>query len=272
MSSDSTQNPANSESDSQGQSSFEAAYESYRTKKAAAAGRRSGEQTIEAFGMSFTSFSMILLAFFVYLNSLAVPDTARKRNVIGSLSKHFVRTQAATVVDRPPTGTQVDIPIPELIQGFPELTFSTKYTAISDAAEQASFDVIREANRFVITLPGEELFRSGDDRLKAGVLPALRRIGELIKEKGLFVEVEGHTDDQPISTQRFPSNWALSIARAASVLRLFVDLGVEQDHISASGRGEYAPVASNDTLDGRAENRRVVLIISEQDPLGGNGR
>ncbi|MCB0344649.1 MAG: OmpA family protein [Bdellovibrionales bacterium] len=249
--------------------SIEAAYESFRSRKAAT-GRQSEEQSVEAFGVSFTSFSMIMLAFFVYLNSLAVPDVVRKRTVIGSLSEHFVRADAATPIDGPPSGQQIDIPIPELIQGFPELTFSTKHSMVADAAEDASFDVVRETDRFIITLPGEELFASGDDRLKAEVLPALKRIGELVKQRKLYAEVEGHTDNQPISTRRFPSNWALSIARAVSVLRLFIDIGVTPGHISASGRGEFVPVASNDTLDGRAENRRVVLVISEKDPLGGD--
>lgn len=252
-----------------GPGSIEAAYESFRRRRRSQPSGSEGEQNLEAFAVTFTSFSMILLAFFVYLNSLAVPDTARKRTVIGSLSEHFVRTETNSPLEPPTSGTQIDIPIPELIQGFPSLTFSTKYSQISDAAEGSKFDVRREVDRFIITLPGEELFASGDDRLKAGVLPALRRIADLVKRKGLFVEIEGHTDDQPIRTSRFPSNWSLSIARATSVLRLFADAGVDPGRLSASGRGEFLPTASNDTLEGRAQNRRVVLIISEQDPLGG---
>jgi chemotaxis protein MotB len=75
------------------------------------------------------------------------------------------------------------------------------------------------------------------------------------------VEVEGHTDRDPISTPQFPSNWELSGARASSVVRLFVDSGVMAQRLVASGYADTRPVDSNDTPEGRTRNRRVTVLI-----------
>ncbi|MCB0359499.1 MAG: OmpA family protein [Bdellovibrionales bacterium] len=227
--------------------------------------------TDDAFNVSFTSFSMILLSFFIFLNSLAVPDDMRQRNVLGSLSRHFIRGIEPTTNTVTPVATTVDIPIPELAAGFPKLTFATKYSPLADAAEEANFRVVRGSERFVITLPGEDLFRSGDDQIRAEQVPSLRRIADLIKRYHLYLEVEGHTDNQPITTRRFPSNWELSVARAVSVLRLFLDAGVPAEQIAAAGKGAYQPLESNETEAGRAKNRRVELIVSETPPPGSHG-
>ena len=80
------------------------------------------------------------------------------------------------------------------------------------------------------------------------------------------ITVEGHTDPTPIATPQFPSNWELSGARASSVVRLFVDAGVAAQRLTATGYGEQRPVASNDTQEGRARNRRVTILIEAQHP------
>ena len=77
-----------------------------------------------------------------------------------------------------------------------------------------------------------------------------------------FVRVEGHTDNIPIKTARFPSNWELSTARSSNVVRHFIEsLGMTPQRFSASGYGEYFPVANNQTPDGRQQNRRVDIVI-----------
>jgi chemotaxis protein MotB len=75
------------------------------------------------------------------------------------------------------------------------------------------------------------------------------------------LRVEGHTDDVPIATAEFPSNWELSAARAASGARLFIDTGIHPHRLAISGRGEFQPEASNATEEGRNHNRRVKLIV-----------
>ena len=105
------------------------------------------------------------------------------------------------------------------------------------------------------------LFSSGDvsispegERLLTQLVPALERFEGSIS-------VEGHTDSQPISTERFPSNWELSTARASAVLRLLRNRSIEGDRLRAVGMASTRPLADNDTPDGRAENRRVELVL-----------
>jgi chemotaxis protein MotB len=81
------------------------------------------------------------------------------------------------------------------------------------------------------------------------------------------IQVEGNTDNRPIHTEEFPSNWELSAARAASVVHLMTRMGVNPDRMSAIGYGEHRPAADNDSEAGRAKNRRVTLVI-----MGMNGK
>jgi chemotaxis protein MotB len=78
--------------------------------------------------------------------------------------------------------------------------------------------------------------------------------------------VQGYTDNQPIATAQFPSNWSLSTERAISVVQLFTAHGIGGPQLSAQGFGQFAPVASNATADGRAKNRRVVIVIHAPQP------
>jgi chemotaxis protein MotB len=82
------------------------------------------------------------------------------------------------------------------------------------------------------------------------------------------IQVEGHTDNLPIATSQFPSNWELSSARAGSVVRFFIDHEVAPKRLSAAGYSEFHPVATNETAEGRSRNRRVTLMIlpPEKDP------
>jgi chemotaxis protein MotB len=79
--------------------------------------------------------------------------------------------------------------------------------------------------------------------------------------KGRTFQVAGDTDDVPIKTQRFPSNWELSTARAVEVVRFLIAQGVDPHALSAAGYGEFDPVASNDKADGRAKNRRIEIAL-----------
>lgn len=82
---------------------------------------------------------------------------------------------------------------------------------------------------------------------------------------GHRVRVEGHTDSLPISTERFPSNWELSAARAAGVARFLVESGLDPAKLTAAGRGEFHPIATNDSAKGRARNRRIEIVLVPED-------
>ncbi len=118
-----------------------------------------------------------------------------------------------------------------------------------------------------VELKSSLLFSSGDARLSNSALELLGGIAEVLKGAASPVRVEGFTDDIPINTAQFPSNWELSTARASAVVQLFIEEGVEPERLAAIGYGEFQPVADNDTEEGRSANRRVVLMISKTGEL-----
>ena len=114
----------------------------------------------------------------------------------------------------------------------------------------------------VMRLANHALFDSGIADLSMEASPLLEKISALIAKTDYLVRIEGHTDNMPIHTERFPSNWELSTARAVNVLRYFIDHHqVPSQRLSAVGFGEYQPLVSNDTLEHRAQNRRVEIIF-----------
>jgi chemotaxis protein MotB len=115
----------------------------------------------------------------------------------------------------------------------------------------------------VITFVAEVLFDSGKAKIREDAYPVLDKVASVLKElKGRNVGIEGHTDNEPIKYSGWRSNWELSTARATSVLHYLVDKkGLSPERISATGYGEYRPVASNDTPEGRQKNRRVEIIV-----------
>ena len=116
--------------------------------------------------------------------------------------------------------------------------------------------------RMVVTLPSDILFSSGSTRLsKKGQKTIAELAATLSTLKGRNFIVVGHTDSTPIRTERFASNWELSSARAVSVVKQLIRMGVEPSKLSAVGFGEYQAKYSNDTEEGRQKNRRVELNI-----------
>jgi chemotaxis protein MotB len=121
--------------------------------------------------------------------------------------------------------------------------------------------VAREADWIEVDMKSSLLFGSGSADLSPAALPALHKVAELLRNTPNAVHVEGHTDDVPINTVQFPSNWELSAARAASVVHEFMRNGVDPGRMAAIGYSQYQPAAGNDTDEGRNQNRRVVLIL-----------
>jgi chemotaxis protein MotB len=106
-------------------------------------------------------------------------------------------------------------------------------------------------------------FDSGSAVVKPGARPTLAEIGDIIaKEAEHPVQVEGHTDDRPINTSQYPSNWQLSGARAAAVVQGLAGAGVSSKRMSLGGYAAQQPIAGNETPAGRARNRRVEIILT----------
>jgi chemotaxis protein MotB len=115
-----------------------------------------------------------------------------------------------------------------------------------------------------VSLEEKLLFKSGSDVVDIKGKEALKSLAKVLNgTSDITVLVEGHTDNVPIKTKLFEDNWDLSTARATSIVRILTkDYGFNSDRITASGRGQFHPVKSNDTAEGRASNRRTEIILS----------
>lgn len=105
------------------------------------------------------------------------------------------------------------------------------------------------------------LFSSGSAVLEQDAYKPLKKLGGMLASLPNYIDVEGYTDNMPINNAVYQSNWELSAARAASVVRLFIKNGVAPQHLSVIGYGQYRPIADNQTIEGRRQNRRVRVVI-----------
>jgi chemotaxis protein MotB len=125
----------------------------------------------------------------------------------------------------------------------------------------------REPDGLVISLREVGFFESGSAQMKSASIAAFDRIAAMLSQHDYRLRIEGHTDNAPIHTAQFPSNWELSTSRATEIVRLLIVRdGFSPDRLSAAGYAEYRPVATNLTAEGRGMNRRVDIIILGQAP------
>lgn len=128
---------------------------------------------------------------------------------------------------------------------------------------QQGVTVERRSQHIVLTFPEQIIFDSGQAQLKTAVSPTLEKVAAfIIDHPELSVEVQGHTDDRPIKTSRYPSNWELSADRATQVARTLVQMGANPTKIATKGLGEYHPLQPNTSDADRLKNRRVEIQFS----------
>lgn len=138
-------------------------------------------------------------------------------------------------------------------------SLALKFKKMIDAGD---LKIVLRDGRMVLQLRNEVLFDPGRVDIKPAGKDALKEVATILAtldERKL--QVAGHTDNVPISTGRFPSNWELSTARAVNVVKYLVEEGVQPAELSAAGYSEYDPVASNEAKDGKAKNRRIEIVL-----------
>lgn len=137
---------------------------------------------------------------------------------------------------------------------------AARFQKLVDAGQ---LKVVMRGGRMLLELSNDVLFDSGKTDLKEGGRRTLVEIARVLRTMGeRRFQVAGHTDDVKINTARFPSNWELSTARAVEVVKLLMGTGgMDAKSLSAAGYGEFAPVAGNDSTEGRAKNRRIEIAL-----------
>jgi len=145
-------------------------------------------------------------------------------------------------------------------------TYSQLVEQLENEVQSGKIEIHRLRGRLQVRALDQILFDTGSTSLKPEGREVLAHVARQIRTiRGHRVRVEGHTDDVPISTERFASNWELSAARAAGVVRLLAEQGIAVDKLSAVGLGEYDPIGPNDTRTNRARNRRIEIVLVPDD-------
>lgn len=251
----------------------------------------------EAWAIPYGDLVTLLLAFFVVMYAISSVNEGRFRQAAESLNAAFAGTpktvnpvQIGEVpVQSPGSLPHSSVLPPPLSEGSganEELTGasaeideaaldnlkSQDLMSLKDLAEEVrqglqgliNDDVIRvrEHERHLeVEIKADLLFNSGNAVLSPPAVAIVRQLSEVLKGFSNSLKVEGHTDNLPINSRVFPSNWELSAGRAASVVHLMTQQGVNPARLTVIGRGEFSPVADNDSVTGRNRNRRVLIII-----------
>ncbi len=133
--------------------------------------------------------------------------------------------------------------------------------AMEPLIEKGDIQVKRQSYWLELAINTSLLFGSGSATLEPAARPVLADVAKILGKRDVRIHVEGHTDNLPISNTIYPSNWELSSGRAATVVNLFAHNGIDPERMVAIGYGEFQPVAANATEAGRAQNRRVAVIV-----------
>ena len=240
--------------------------------------------------ISYADFITLLFAFFVVMFASSQSDKGRAQQVSDSVKKalegeHFGAMIAAvlggTVPDKGKGNNQRNGPggansppgnrEPKKEQKVAELLPSLKVLTEELKAEIAAgrIEISMQARGLVVSFTQAALFPSGEDVISADAYAGLERVAAAIQKLPNPVRLEGHTDAVPIRTARFHSNWDLSAARSIALLELLSNrFGVPRQRLSVAGYADNAPLASNSTEEGRARNRRVdIVVLNEQGVL-----
>jgi len=229
--------------------------------------------------VSYADFITLLFAFFVVLYAFAKQDQKKQSEVSVAIDSAFQALGIFNTLQRPQKGaitrpekmkspvTAID-PTGEEIRALAEVKVDLDQiqrklkAALSDQISRGTISIEMGQDGLVISLREAGFFDSGSATPRPETIDTLRTVAQAIKRTSYDLRVEGHTDNIPVHNAEFDSNWELSSARATRIARICLALeAVPPERLAAAGYAEFHPIASNDTAEGRAENRRVDLVV-----------
>jgi len=245
------------------------------------------EQEVGRWLISYADFITLLFAFFVVMYSISQVNVSKYKILSKSLEGIFdtkpnsndvisiiesdlnINTNVDDQIDLPKLSVSdfetgiIDSENFSTTEAFKDLERGLK-ASLGDLIDQDLAEINSDANWINIVLKSALLFPSGSDLLNPESEPLMEEVAKHLNSNRQLILVHGHTDNIPINTEKFPSNWELSSARGVAVVRKLQELSVQPNRLSVEGHGEYRPVVDNSTEEGRRENRRVVIAISRR--------
>ncbi len=239
--------------------------------------RHEEHENHERWLVSYADFITLLFAFFVVMYAISSVNEGKYKVLSNALVDAFKQPQNSApqiqLDNQPIKGAApklMVLPAPTTLPTNPKLAEQTLKMrnmaeelrqSLGSLIDQGKVKVTQSKRGIAVEISDSILFDTGRADLQVSSEEALLAVANLVKVSDNLIQVEGHTDNQRISSGQFPSNWELSGARAASVVRLFERAGVASQRMVAIGFGEFRPMDTNDFAQGRARNRRVTLNI-----------
>ncbi|HEX8980142.1 MAG TPA: flagellar motor protein MotD [Parasulfuritortus sp.] len=241
--------------------------------------RHEEHENLERWLVSYADFITLLFAFFVVMYAISSVNEGKYRVLSDSIVKAFQEIQTtdrminmteknASIL--PGTGKPIGKATPVKIETGKKTSNETEQMktiakdvmdAMSSLVKKGQVKVTQSARGITVEINASTLFPSGEATLQPASINALSAVAKVLAETDNPIQVEGHTDDLPIKSPIYPSNWELSSARAASVVRLLAEEGVAPSRMVAIGYADNKPIDTNATPEGRARNRRVNVLI-----------
>ncbi len=212
----------------------------------------------------YADFVTMLLALFMVMYALSQMDVNNLKNFSKSLEKAFILPQQKQSLSEAFSTSRVNVAFSDKNVIKQEII---EFENIKEIVKEKLYNIkdvsiTREPRGLLIRLSNRVLFDPGSDIIKDESIILLDTIAESLKEIPNSIRIEGHTDNIPINTRRFPSNWELSTSRATNIVRYLIEKhNFQPAKLSAIGYGKYMPIAKNYTQQGRASNRRVDIVI-----------
>jgi chemotaxis protein MotB len=220
--------------------------------------------------LSYADFITLLMVFFIIMYSMSVVNQAKFQSLAQSLNEAMSGSNASALPPgetSPPLDPPLDpLPQPPEDDALEQAALEDVYQQILESLQknglQDSVGLSIDERGLVISLNAMATFESGRAEIQPSFIPQLITIADILNSIDNYVRIEGHTDNVLVGAGPYQSNWELSTARATSLVQLFIhNSEILPAKLSAVGYGEYRPVASNDTSEGRAKNRRVDIVV-----------
>ncbi len=237
--------------------------------------KRADHDNHERWLISYADFITLLFAFFVVMYSISSVNENKYQTFGLSIINAF-----GTNAPKPTESTPIHLNEQELYfksiidrrnarlaeqqrkQNERMQNLANKLNQVMDTFVKNGQVTVSQTGRGVmLDINASALFAQGEAALSAAAQNTMADVAKVLAEGEQAIEVEGYTDNVPISTPIYPSNWELSSARASSVVRLFINQGIDAKRLTAVGAADNNPVLSNDTPEGRARNRRVTITV-----------
>ncbi len=227
----------------------------------------------ERWMVSYADFITLLFAFFVVMYGVSSINEGKYRQASGSISRAFLHD------DEPQVGPQENASQHVTLQNLTKRKIARELqarkklqeklqeveqglnTAMAPLIQTGKVKVILTDKGITVEINANALFDSGSAVIWADAKRTLWGVADQLEQQPFRITVEGHTDDQPINTREFSSNWDLSALRATAVVHLFRDRGIDESRLTAIGYAATRPINPNDTEENRIRNRRVALLI-----------